>query len=170
MGQIIALIRSQIQHRYSNIIVVLTPRPDHVDTLFVAMFKQVQNVGDEIGNKVKKYLSLGIITSSSFIDMMEWWMARKDVFLAHYQIATDYLGTLATLTPSERVIKVPSNRAKATADIKKALGDNATTGVAAIFYQIIVEQNHWEDKVLDDGVVELMNSQFEHFVLEAKIM
>jgi hypothetical protein len=34
---------------------------------------------------------------------MEWWMAGKDVFLAHYQMATDYLGTFATSTPSERV-------------------------------------------------------------------
>jgi hypothetical protein len=48
------------------------------------MFEQVQNVGDEIGDKVEQYLSLGIITSLSFIDMMEWWTAWKDVFLAHY--------------------------------------------------------------------------------------
>jgi len=68
------------------------------------------------------------------------------------------------------VIKVLSNRAKAIADIKKALGDGVTASVAAIFDQIAIEQDHWEDKVLDDGVVELMNSQFEHFVLEAEIM
>ncbi len=68
------------------------------------------------------------------------------------------------------MIKVPSNRAKAAADIKKALDDSVTTGVAAIFYQIKVEQDHWEDEVLDDGVVELMNSQFERFVLEVEIM
>ncbi len=92
------------------------------------------------------------------------------------------------------MIKVLSNRAKAIADIEKALGDGATSSVVAIFDQIIVEhnhwqdevlddgvveaifdqivvkQNHWEDEVVDDGVVELMNSQFECFVLEAKIM
>jgi hypothetical protein len=68
------------------------------------------------------------------------------------------------------VIKVPSNRAKVVVDIEKALGDGATASVAAIFYQIAVEQDHWEDEVLDDRVVELMNSQFEHFVLEAEIM
>jgi hypothetical protein len=28
----------------------------------------------------------------------------------------------------------------------------------SFFYQIAVEQDHWEDEVLDDGVVELMNS------------
>jgi methyl coenzyme M reductase beta subunit len=68
------------------------------------------------------------------------------------------------------VIKVPSNRAKVAADIEKALGDGATASVAAIFDQIVVEQDHWEDEVLDDEVVELMNSQFERFVLEAEIM
>ncbi|KAH8936327.1 hypothetical protein BDL97_17G079600 [Sphagnum fallax] len=63
----------------------------------------VQNVGDEIGNEVEKYLSLGVVTSSSFIDVMEWWTTRKDVFPAHYQMAADYLGTPATSTPSERM-------------------------------------------------------------------
>jgi len=168
------------------------------------MFEQVQNVGDEIGDEVEKYLSLGVVTSSSFIDVMEWWTARKDMFPAHYQMVADYLGMPATSTPSERVnsmagreftavrqplsssvfiqtmclrswidtrvIKVPSNRAKVAADIEKALGDGTTTSVAAIFDQIAVEQDHWEDEVLDDGVVELMNSQFERFVLEAEIM
>jgi len=163
----------------------------------------VQNVGDEIGDEVKKYLSLGVVTSSSFIDMMEWWTARKDVFPTHYQMATDYLGMLATSMPSERVnsmagreftatrqslsssvfiqtmclrswinarvIKVPSNQAKVVADIE-AFGDGATVNVAAVFDQIAVKQDHWEDEVLDDGVVEVMNSQFERFVLEAEIM
>jgi hypothetical protein len=69
-----------------------------------------------------------------------------------------------------KVIKVPSNRAKVAPDIEKALGDGATASVATIFDQIAVEQDHWEDEVLDDGVVELMNSQFERFVLEVEIM
>jgi hypothetical protein len=68
------------------------------------------------------------------------------------------------------MIKVPSNQAKAALDIKKALNDDATVGIATIFYQIAIEQGHWEDEVLDNEVVELMNSQFECFVLEAKIM
>ncbi len=42
--------------------------------------------------------------------------------------------------------------------------------VIVIFDQIAVEQDHWEDEVLDDGVVELMNSQFERFILEVEIM
>ncbi|CAM6015556.1 unnamed protein product [Sphagnum balticum] len=69
-----------------------------------------------------------------------------------------------------RVIKVPLNRAKVAADIEKALGDGATASVVTIFDQIAVEQDHWEDEVLDDGVVQLMNSQFERFVLEVEIV
>jgi hypothetical protein len=32
------------------------------------------------------------------------------------------------------------------------------------------EQDHWEDEILDDGVVEMMNSQFERLVREAEII
>ena len=64
------------------------------------------------------------------------------------------------------MIKVPSNRAKVAGEMEKVLGD----GVAAIFYQIVVEQDHWEDEVLDDGVAKMMNSQFERLVWEAKII
>jgi hypothetical protein len=32
------------------------------------------------------------------------------------------------------------------------------------------EQDRWEDEVLDDGVVEMMNSQFERLVWEAEII
>jgi hypothetical protein len=39
------------------------------------MLEQMQNVGDEIGNEVEKYFSLGVVTLSSFIDVMEWWTA-----------------------------------------------------------------------------------------------
>ncbi len=48
------------------------------------MFEQMQNIGDEISDEVEKYLNLGVITSSSYIDVMEWWTMRKDVFPAHY--------------------------------------------------------------------------------------
>jgi len=65
------------------------------------MFEHVQNVRDEIGNEVEKYLSLGIVTSLLFINVMEWWTVRKDVFPAHYQMVADYLGTPSTSTPLE---------------------------------------------------------------------
>jgi hypothetical protein len=56
------------------------------------------------------------------------------------------------------VIKVSSNWAKVAVDIEKALGDDVTISVTAIFYQITIEQDHWEDKVLNNEVVKLMNS------------
>jgi len=71
--------------------------------LFVAIRKQVQNMGDEIGDKVEKYFNLGVVTLSSFIDVMEWWTAWKDVFPAHYQMVVDYLGTPAMSAPLERM-------------------------------------------------------------------
>ena len=204
MDQITPLIRFLIffliQHQYLNIVAALTPHPNRVNTLFTAMFEQVQNVGEEIGDEVKKYLSLGVVTSSLFIDVMEWWMARKDVFPAHYQMAANYLGTPAMSTPSKRVngvakrefmavrqslsssvfiqtmclqswidacvIKISSNQAKAAAKMEKVLGDSVCT----IFYQIAVRQDHWEDEILDNVVVELMNLQFERLVWDAKII
>ncbi len=74
------------------------------------MFEQVQNIEDEIGNEVEKYLSLNVVTLLLFIDVMEWWTARKDVFFAHYQMVADYLGTLATLTSSKRVNNVAGRK------------------------------------------------------------
>ncbi|CAK9222137.1 unnamed protein product [Sphagnum troendelagicum] len=74
------------------------------------MFEQMQNIGDEIGDEVEKYLNLGVITSSSYIDVMEWWTMRKDVFPAHYQMAVDYLGMPAMLTPSEHVNSVAGRK------------------------------------------------------------
>jgi hypothetical protein len=44
------------------------------------------------------------------------------------------------------------------------------TVLLSFFYQITVEQDHWEDEVFDDGVVEMMNSQFERLVCEAEII
>ena len=32
------------------------------------------------------------------------------------------------------------------------------------------KQDHWEDDVVDDGVVKMMNSQFERLVWEAEII
>ena len=44
------------------------------------------------------------------------------------------------------------------------------TMLLPFFYQIVVEQDHWEDEVLDNKVVEMVNLQFEHLVLEAEII
>ncbi|KAI2494690.1 hypothetical protein MHU86_19825 [Fragilaria crotonensis] len=54
-------------------------------------------------NEVDQYLTMGLVLSQSFIDIVHWWMARKDVLPAQNQMAMDYLGTPATSTLSERV-------------------------------------------------------------------
>jgi hypothetical protein len=82
------------------------------DTLFEAIFATSDGGGADLqgdGNacptndEVDRYLTMGIVVSQSFIDIVQWWMARKDVLPAHFQMAMDYLGTPATSTPSERV-------------------------------------------------------------------
>jgi hypothetical protein len=45
---------------------------------------------------------MGIVTSTTFIDVVQWWAARKEVLPAHYQMTCDYLGIPATSTPCER--------------------------------------------------------------------
>jgi hypothetical protein len=46
---------------------------------------------------------MGIVMSTSFVDVKQWWIAHKDALPAHFQMAMDYLGTPATSTPSKRV-------------------------------------------------------------------
>jgi hypothetical protein len=43
-----------------------------------------------------------VVVSQTFIDVVQWWMARKEQLPAHYHMAMDYLGTPATSKPSER--------------------------------------------------------------------
>ena len=54
-------------------------------------------------DEVNRYLSMGVVHSQSFIDVIQWWKSQKEMLPAHYQMAMDYLGTPATSTPSERV-------------------------------------------------------------------
>ena len=61
--------------------------------------------GEEIavGDEVDRYLEMGVVVSQTFMDVVQWWMVRKEQLPAHYHMAMDYLGTPATSTPSERV-------------------------------------------------------------------
>jgi hAT family C-terminal dimerisation region len=43
-----------------------------------------------------------VVNSTTFIDVMQWWDARKTVLPAHYKMACDVLGIPATSTPCER--------------------------------------------------------------------
>jgi hAT family C-terminal dimerisation region len=43
-----------------------------------------------------------VVNSTTFIDVIQWWDARKTVLPAHYKMACDFLGIPATSTPCER--------------------------------------------------------------------
>jgi len=72
------------------------------NSLFVAMFQLQCDVGGN-GDEVDQYLSIDVVQSSGFIDVLSWWSARKESLPGHYQMAMDYHGTPATSTPSKRV-------------------------------------------------------------------
>jgi hypothetical protein len=69
------------------------------------MYKPQRDVGGN-GNEVNQHLSIGVVQSSGFIDILSWWSARNELLPGHYQMAMDYHGTPATSTPSERVNSV----------------------------------------------------------------
>ncbi len=66
------------------------------------MFQSQHNVGGN-GDEVDQYLSIGVIQSSRFIDVLSWWSVQKESLSGHYQMAMDYHGTSEMSTPSERV-------------------------------------------------------------------
>ncbi len=65
--------------------------------------KILMRVPFPVSDEVDQYLMMGVVHSQSFIDVIQWFKARKETLPSHYQIAMDYLGTPATSTPSERV-------------------------------------------------------------------
>jgi hypothetical protein len=69
--------------------------------LFAAMFQLQCDVGGN-GDEVDQYLSIGVVQSSGFIDVLSWWSAQKESLSGHYQMAMDYHETSAMSTPSER--------------------------------------------------------------------
>ena len=103
---------------YADTMKVYEPAQDSVlesdTTLFEALFAgsssapaALQENGDGVPlpvcDEVDRYLAMGIAHSQSFIDVIQWWQAQKEMLPAHYQMAMDFLGTPATSTPSERV-------------------------------------------------------------------
>jgi hAT family C-terminal dimerisation region len=54
-------------------------------------------------DEVERYLAMGIVVSHVFIDVVQYWIGRKEQLPGHYHMAMDFLGTPATSTPSERV-------------------------------------------------------------------
>jgi hypothetical protein len=63
------------------------------------------NIEDiSIGDEVDQYLAMGVVVLQTFIDVVQWWMARKEQLPAqhNHHMDLDYFGTPATSTPSER--------------------------------------------------------------------
>jgi hAT family C-terminal dimerisation region len=218
-------VRGILNDRYADKMVALPPGrsisgASQPDTLFQALFSASAGaavIDEDIDNhaladdEVDRYLSMGLVVSQSFIDIIQWWMARKDVLPAHYQMAMDYLGTPATSTPSERVnsmagreftsarqslssaifvktmclrswmkegiITIPADRQKAlreTGQLHEVLGspgDASRTSTAAesidqLVSTIQIEQEDWVEEVLDDGVVSMLNIQFDNLIAD----
>ena len=112
------IIRALLKEQYADKMETVEPRPavlESESTLFEALFSGsgrgavLQDADNEgvpfpASDEVDRYLMMGVVHSQSFIDVIQWWKARKETPLrAHYQMAMDYLGTPATSTPSERV-------------------------------------------------------------------
>ncbi len=70
------------------------------------MMFQLQHDVSGNGDEVDEYLSIGVVQSLRFIDVLSWWSAQKDSLPGHYQMAMDYHGRPVTLTPSEQVNSV----------------------------------------------------------------
>jgi hypothetical protein len=111
------IIRALLKEQYADKMETVEPRPavlESESTLFEALFSGsgrgavLQDADNEgvpfpASDEVDRYLMMGVVHSQSFIDVIQWWKARKETLRAHYQMAMDYLGTPATSTPSERV-------------------------------------------------------------------
>jgi hypothetical protein len=168
------------------------------NSLFAAMFQPQHGVGGN-GNEVDQYLSIGIVQSSGFIDILSWWSAQKELLPGRYQMAMDYHGTPATSTPSERVnsaagreftctrqslsssvfIMIMCLRSWMNASILKvpanraqaatALGQDGANNVESVVQELEEEQEDWDEEILDDGVVQMLHNQFADLVFEASL-
>jgi hypothetical protein len=66
------------------------------------MFQPHRNVSGN-DDEVDQYLSIGVVQSLGFIDVLSWWSAQKESLPGHYQMAMDYHGTSTMSTSSEQV-------------------------------------------------------------------
>ena len=101
------IIRALLKEQYADKMETVEPRPavlESESTLFEALFSGsgrgavLQDADNEgvpfpASDEVDRYLMMGVVHSQSFIDVIQWWKARKETLRAHYQMAMDYLGT-----------------------------------------------------------------------------
>jgi hypothetical protein len=160
---------------------------------------QSQHSVDGNGDKVDQYLSIGVIQSSRFIDVLSWWSAWKESLSGHYQMAMDYHETPTTSTLSERVNSAADHEFTCTrqslllsvfivtmclrswmnVDIFKmsanraqaavALGQDGANNVESIVQEREEEQEDWDEEILNNGVVQMLHNQFADLVFEASL-
>jgi hypothetical protein len=87
-------------------------------------------------------------------------------------ISVDFIQTMCLRSWMDAgILKLPVTRAQAAADASaaRAAQDTALAGdqVAAIA-QIGIEQDDWYEEILDNGVVQMLNNQFEDLVFESE--
>jgi hypothetical protein len=71
------------------------------------------------------------------------------------------------------ILKLPVNRAQAAADAAAARTAQETAlanELEAAIAQIEIEQDDWYEEILDDGVVRMLNNQFEDLVFESEFI
>jgi hAT family C-terminal dimerisation region len=105
-AKLMLTIRAVLQRRCSGEITAQEPQlcEDDGHSLFAALlWRQSGAVHPTVDDEVDRYILMGVARASSFIDVIQWWIARKELLPAHYKMACDYLGTPATLTLCERV-------------------------------------------------------------------
>ena len=215
-------IRAVLREHYADKMKVYEPALDSVlesdTTLFEALFAgsssapaALQENGDGVPlpvcDEVDRYLAMGIAHSQSFIDVIQWWQAQKEMLPAHYQMAMDFLGTPATSTPSERVnsmagrefttarqslssdifiktmclrswmkarvIKLPNDRQLVEQTRRPnhvaspgGVSTNTAISIDETVSMIEIEQEDWVEEVLDDGMVGMLNIQFDNLVAD----
>jgi hypothetical protein len=101
-AELMLTIRAVLQRRYSGEMAAQEPQLSEDDghSLFAMLLgRQSGAVRPTVGDEVDHYISMGVASASSFIDVIQWWIARKELLPAHYKMAGDYLGTPATSTP-----------------------------------------------------------------------
>jgi len=167
------------------------------NSLFAAMFQLQRDVGGN-GDEVDQYLSIGVVQSSGFIDVLSWWSTQKESLSGHYQMAMDYHRTPATSMPSERVNSIAGREFTCTwqslsssvfimtmclrswmnVDILKVpanqaqatatLGQDDTNNVESVIQELEEEQEEWDEEILDDGVIQMLHNQFADRIFECQ--
>jgi len=66
------------------------------------------------------------------------------------------------------ILKIPGNQAKLAAAIfEEDMTDIAISDVEATFQLLDEEQENWDEEILDDGVTQMLNHQFDQMIVEA---